>query len=95
MQIDRGQRLTELLKQHQYQPMGVWEQVASITAVNKGLFDGVSVTKIKDAQAALLTRLWTEHKDVMRTLNKGDKPTDETLALIEKTAKSAAKGFEG
>jgi F-type H+-transporting ATPase subunit alpha len=94
-QIDRGQRLTELLKQHQYQPMGVWEQVASITAVNKGLFDDVSVAKIKDAQAALLTRLWTEHKDVMRTLNKGDKPTDETLALIEKTAKSAAKGFEG
>jgi F-type H+-transporting ATPase subunit alpha len=94
-QIDRGQRLTELLKQHQYQPMGVWEQVASITAVNKGLFDDVSVAKIKDAQAALLTRLWTEHKDVMRTLNKGDKPTDETLTLIEKTAKSAAKGFEG
>lgn len=94
-QIDRGQRLTELLKQHQYQPMSVWEQVASITAVNKGLFDGVSVSKIKDAQAALLTRLWTEHKDVMRTLNKGDKPTDETIALIEKTAKSAAKGFEG
>jgi F-type H+-transporting ATPase subunit alpha len=94
-QIDRGQRLTELLKQHQYQPMGVWEQVASITAVNKGLFDDVSVAKIKDAQAALLTRLWTEYKDAMRTLNKGDKPTDETLTLIEKTAKSAAKGFEG
>jgi F-type H+/Na+-transporting ATPase subunit alpha len=93
-QIDRGQRLTELLKQPQYQPMGVWEQVASITAVNKGAFDEVSVHKIKDAQAALLTRLWTDHKDDMRTLSKGDKPDETMMKLIEKAAKAAAKGFE-
>src|SRR5687768_7888188 len=77
-QIDRGQRLTELLKQPQYQPMGVWEQVASVHAVNQGAFDGVPVAKIKNAQSALLTKLWTDHKDDMRTLNKGDKP-DEKL----------------
>jgi F-type H+-transporting ATPase subunit alpha len=93
-QIDRGQRLTELLKQAQYQPMGVWEQVASIYAVTNGLFDKVSVEKIKDAQTAMLTRLWTDHKEAMRTLNKGDKPTDEMLKAIEKMAKTAAKGFE-
>jgi F-type H+-transporting ATPase subunit alpha len=94
-QIDRGQRLTELLKQAQYQPMGVWEQVASIYAVTNGLFDDVVVTKIKDAQAAMLTHLWTDNKDDMRTLNKGDKPTDELLEVIKKAAKRAAKGFEG
>ena len=94
-QIDRGQRLTELLKQPQYQPMGVWEQVASVHAVNQGAFDEVPVAKIKDAQGALLTKLWTEHKDDMRTLNKGDKPDEKLLGLIEKTARSAAKGFEG
>jgi len=94
-QIDRGQRLTELLKQAQYQPMGVWEQVTSIYAVTNGLFDQVTVEKIKDAQTAMLTRLWTDHKEAMRTLNKGDKPTDETLKAIEKMAKTAAKGFEG
>lgn len=93
-QIERGQRLTELLKQPQYQPMGVWEQVVSITAVTNGLFDAVPVAKIKDAQAALLTRLWTDSKAEMRTLNKGDKPTDELLDLIKKTAKATAKGFE-
>lgn len=93
-QIDRGQRLTELLKQAQYQPMSVWEQVSSIYAVNQGLFDAVPVRKIKDAQAAMLTRLWTDHKDAMRTLNTGNKPEEATMKLIEKTAKSAAKGFE-
>jgi F-type H+-transporting ATPase subunit alpha len=94
-QIDRGQRLTELLKQAQYQPMGVWEQVASIYAVTNGLFDTVTIAKIKDAQTALLTRLWTDHKAEMRTLNEGDKPTDATIKLIEKTAKTVVKGFEG
>lgn len=93
-QIDRGQRLTELLKQPQYQPMSVWEQVASMYAVSNGLFDKVSVAKIKDAQTALLTRLWTEHKDDMRTLDKGDKPSEDTTKLLHKVAASSAKGFE-
>lgn len=93
-QIDRGQRLTELLKQPQYQPMGVWEQVASLFTVNEGLFDKVPVAKIKAAQEALLTKLWGDHKDVMRELNKGDKPSDEAKETIKKTATSVAKGFE-
>lgn len=94
-QIERGQRLTELLKQPQYQPMGIWEQVSSLYAVSQGLFDDVSVAKIKDAQAALLTRLWTDHKEDMRKLNSGDKPDEKLLATIKKVAISAAKGFEG
>ena len=93
-QIDRGQRLTELLKQPQYQPMSVWEQFVSIHAVTSGAFDEVPVAKIKEAQSAVLTKLWTEHKDVMRTLNKGDKPTDEQLKVIDETTAKAAKGFE-
>ncbi len=93
-QIDRGQRLTELLKQPQYQPMSVWEQYVSIYAVTNGAFDEVPVAKIKDAQSAALTKLWSEHKDAMRELNKGDKPTDEHLKIIDKTLASVAKGFE-
>lgn len=93
-QIDRGQRLTELLKQPQYQPMSVWEQFVSIHAVTSGAFDSVPVTKIKEAQAALLTQLWKNNKDAMRELNKGDKPTDEQLKLIDGATQAAAKGFE-
>ena len=64
-QIDRGQRLTELLKQPQYQPMSIWEQFVSIHAVTSGAFDEVPVVKIKEAQGAVITRLWAEHKDVI------------------------------
>jgi F-type H+-transporting ATPase subunit alpha len=96
-QIERGQRLTELLKQAQYQPMSIWEQVASIYAVSEGLFDRVPAAKIKDAQAALLTKLWTDHKAEMRELNKGVEKVEKdspAAKLIDKAAKSAAKGFE-
>ena len=94
-QIDRGQRLTELLKQPQYQPMSIWEQFVSIHAVSTGALDKVAVGKVKDAQTALLTKLWSEHKAEMRELNKGDKPSDELIATIDKVAKSVSKGFEG
>ena len=93
-QIDRGQRLTELLKQPQYQPMSVWEQFISIHAVTSGAFDNVPVAKIKEAQAALLTQLWKNSKDAMRELNKGAKPTDEQLQVIDEATQVAAKGFE-
>jgi len=97
-QINRGQRLTELLKQSQYQPMSIWEQVVSVYVVNEGLFDNVQTSQIKDAQTALLTRLWTDHKDEMKEVNKGDKKfaDDEvTVKLVKKVAESVAKGFEG
>lgn len=96
-QIEKGQRLTELLKQHQYQPASVWEQVASIYAVSEGAFDKVPVAKIKDAQTALLTRLWTDHKKDMQELTKGSEKisSDNKYAkLILKTAQTVAKGFE-
>ncbi len=94
-QIDRGQRLTELLKQAQYQPMSIWEQVASVYAVSEGLFDGVPVAKIKGAQEAMLTKLWSEHKEDMRKLNTGDKPDEKLMKTVKKVATAAAKGFEG
>jgi F-type H+-transporting ATPase subunit alpha len=94
-QIERGQRLTELLKQVQYAPMSVWQQVASIASVTNGYFDNVPAAKIKDAQAALLIKLWSDHKKEMTELDKGGKPDDKMISLIEKTAKAAAKGFEG
>jgi len=93
-QIDRGQRLTELLKQSQYQPMSVWQQVASISAVTNGYYDHVPAAHIKDAQAATLTKLWADHKKDMKELDKGGKPDENMYKIIEKVAKAAAKGFE-
>lgn len=91
--LNRGVRLTELLKQAQYQPMGVWEQVATLVAAGSGEFDAVPVEKIKAAQAALLSDLSTDHQALMNELNQGGKPTDEMIETIETTAATVAKGF--
>jgi len=91
--INRGQRLTELLKQPQYSPLSVWEQTATLIAATEGVFDEVPMDKIKPAQHALLTQLEAEHKAKMTELNKGDKPADTTKELILKEAKKIAKGY--
>ncbi|HKX24409.1 MAG TPA: F0F1 ATP synthase subunit alpha [Candidatus Saccharimonadales bacterium] len=91
--INRGQRLTELLKQPQYSPLSIWEQTATLIAATDGVFDDVPMDKIKPAQHALLTILESEHKSKMLDLNKGDKPEDATRELVLKEAKKIAKGY--
>jgi F-type H+-transporting ATPase subunit alpha len=93
--IERGQRLTELLKQPQYSPLGVWEQTASLFAATEGAFDDIPVAKVKDAQASMLHELWSAHKKAMEELSKGDKPTDATKEAILKVAKEIAEGLKG
>jgi F-type H+-transporting ATPase subunit alpha len=80
--IGRGQRLTELLKQPQYSPYAIWEQVAVLLAANEGCFDHVPLADIKKAQSSLLSQLGREHKTAMDKLNAGDKPDDKTIKLI-------------
>ncbi|HRN90550.1 MAG TPA: F0F1 ATP synthase subunit alpha, partial [Candidatus Saccharibacteria bacterium] len=94
-QIDRGQRLTELLKQPQYEPMSIWQQYVSIFAITEGLFDKVTIKKIQDAKTALITRLDADHKKQMGELDKGDKPSEEIQKIVTKVATAVAKGFEG
>lgn len=93
--INRGQRLVELLKQPQYSPMSVWEQVAVLLPATEGVFDRVPVEKLQDVTRAMLAALWNDHKDTMKELSKGDKPSDATKKLILDTATKIAKGYEG
>lgn len=91
--INRGQRLTELLKQPQYSPLSVWQQTAVLVAATEGVFDEVPMDKITPAKHALLVQLEADHKAKMNELNKGDKPTDVARDLILAEAKKIAKGF--
>lgn len=92
--IERGQRLTELLKQPQYSPLSVWQQYASLLAATEGAFDDVPVDKIKDAQQSLLTTLHSENRKVMEKLNEGDKPDDKANQLILDAAQKVAKTYQ-
>jgi F-type H+-transporting ATPase subunit alpha len=91
--IERGQRLTEMLKQKQYHPLSIAEQTASIMAVTQGAFDEVPTEKIKQAQADLISLLEDKHGAAIKTLNKGDKPTDDIQKTVVEAAKKVAKSF--
>ena len=92
--IERGQRLTELLKQPQYSPYAIWEMYSSLLAASKGAFDVVPVEKIKDAEAALHRELKSKHAKLVDTVNTGDKQTDATNDAIIKVAKSVAESYK-
>ncbi len=92
--IERGRRLTELLKQPQYSPLSVWEQTSLLLAANAGAFDEVEVSQVQAASRAMLDELKRSSKKEMDKLNEGDKPDEKTSELIIKTAKKVAKDFK-
>lgn len=91
--IERGQRLTELLKQPQYSPKAVWQMYSSLLAVTSGCFDEVPLEKIKLAESAFLNELKSKHTKLVETLDKGDKPTDKDNEEVVKVAKDIAKTY--
>ena len=91
--IERGQRLTELLKQNQYSPYSIWEMYATLYAATSGVFDKVPLEKIKLAQVALLRELQQKQEALVKQLNTGDKPSDEQNKLILKAATAVADEY--
>ncbi len=92
--LSRGHLLTEVLKQPQYSPLSIWEQVATIIAATNGAFDGLAIENVKPAQKALLATLEQKNKDVVQMLNRGDKPDDTTKKKILAAAAQIAKQYK-
>ncbi len=83
-QLSRGQRVVEILKQGQYAPVPVEEQVAVIYAVTEGHFDGVAIEDIADAESGLLDFLRTRHSGMLAGIaDTGELPADELAAAID------------
>lgn len=68
-QIQRGQRVTELMKQGQYQPLSIAEMAMSLHAANEGFIDDVDVAKVGSFEAALLSNMKSNHADLMAKIN--------------------------
>jgi F-type H+-transporting ATPase subunit alpha len=81
-QLDRGMRVTELMKQKQYAPMSVAEMALSLYAANNGFFDKVDRRKVVETEAALQAFARSSHADVLKTINaKPDLSKDVEAAL--------------
>ncbi|HWT55940.1 MAG TPA: F0F1 ATP synthase subunit alpha [Candidatus Microsaccharimonas sp.] len=92
--IERGQRLTELLKQPQFAPYAIWEMYSVLYSANEGAFDIVPLDKIEAAREALLRELKSKHAKVVETVNTGDKVSDADNDAILKVANAIAKQYE-
>ncbi|PZF59850.1 F0F1 ATP synthase subunit alpha [Curtobacterium sp. MCSS17_008] len=92
-QLDRGARLTELLKQPQYSPYPVEEQVVSIWAGTNGKLDEVPVPDVLRFEAELLEHL-RRNSDVLTTLRETNQLSDETVAAMDREIDAFTKGFQ-
>ncbi|MBI2592016.1 F0F1 ATP synthase subunit alpha [Candidatus Saccharibacteria bacterium] len=91
--LARGRLLTEVLKQPQYSPLAIWQQVAGILAATGGAFDGLPIENVKPAQTALLSTLTLKHAKVVSELSSGDSPSDAVKKTIMDVASQIAKQY--
>lgn len=82
-QLERGRRLTEVLKQGQYQPLEVVKQVFVIWAVSNGLTDDVSVSDIRRFETELMDFIESSHPAVIKTLTEKKSLDDELKASMK------------
>jgi F-type H+-transporting ATPase subunit alpha len=81
-QLERGQRVTELMKQKQYAPMSVAEMALSLYAANNGFFDKVDRLKVVETEAALQSFARSSYADLLKNINgKPDLSSDVDAAL--------------
>ena len=91
--LDRGWRVREILKQPQYQPIPVAEQVAALLAVTSGSYDSVAVDKIRDAETALRKNMVEKHGDLNARISAGEKLGDVDRDILTRVAAETASFY--
>ena len=92
--LNRGARLTELLKQAQFSPLPFEEQTVSIFAGTNGYLDALPAERVVEYEAAMLSHMRTEHADILKDIREtkdfGDDVKGRTVAALEAFAKQFA-----
>ena len=91
--LSRGERLTELLKQAQYSPMEVEEQVAVIFAGVKGYLDNIPTSKIGDFEKALLQKLNSKGSKILDSIRKDKSISDDTDKALKDVLDQLVKSY--
>src|SRR5712664_4124206 len=86
-QLARGQRLTEILKQPQYQPMGVEYQVLVIWAATKGYVDDIAIENVRTFEAELLKFVENSHPGLLGSIREKKSLTDEIKTDLQQVLK--------
>lgn len=82
-QLTRGEKLTEVLKQAQYAPLSVAEQISILFAANEGILDDIENVKIKNFKQGWFDYFNANMKNLAEKLNGGDKLSDEDMSELK------------
>jgi len=82
-QLDKGARVTELMKQKQYSPMSVSEMGAMLFAANEGHLEDVAVDKVLDFEAAFISFMRSEYGDFMKNIDETGEYSDAIVETLE------------
>jgi F-type H+-transporting ATPase subunit alpha len=94
-QLDRGKRMVELLKQPQYQPMDVYDQIISIHAGSRGLLDDIDVARVDEFEQGLLKHYRDEFPEARDELIKVGKLTPEIDEKLKEITGNFKTRFAG
>ena len=92
--IDRGARLMELLKQAQFEPMPMEEQVVALFAGNEGYLDEISLEKVNDFEKKLIQYLKDHHGKILETIRDTRDFTDDTKEKLKKAIESFVSTYK-
>jgi len=91
--LNRGARLTELLKQPQFSPLKMEEQTCVIYAGVNGYLDPLPVNRVRAFEDGLLAVLRSQHGDILESIRTTKDLTDETAAKLKNVVETFAKSF--
>ncbi|MEX1081905.1 MAG: F0F1 ATP synthase subunit alpha [Halofilum sp. (in: g-proteobacteria)] len=83
-QLERGERVMELMKQHQYSPLSVGEMAVSLYAANEGYLDDVEANKVVDFEAALHSHVRSKYADLVNKIDETGDYDDEIQSGLTK-----------
>jgi F-type H+-transporting ATPase subunit alpha len=90
--LNRGSKLTELLKQNQYSPLSVAEQVISVFSGVNGYLDDIDLGEIKSFESDLIDLMRSSHQNIINSINESgnldDDIKDKLIGIIEEFKKS-------
>jgi F-type H+-transporting ATPase subunit alpha len=92
--LERGWRVREVLKQPQLKPMAVAEQISSLLAVTRGVFDGVPVDKVSKGEQLVRMDVTGGLSELCGKIESGGKLSDDEFGAIMETARKAVKALE-
>jgi F-type H+-transporting ATPase subunit alpha len=91
--LARGARLTELLKQPQFSPLKMEEQVVAIFAGVNGYLDAIPVNRVHAFEEGLLTLMRTQHQDILDAIRDSKDLDDATAGKLKAAVDAYAKTF--